>query len=402
MANQFSEQAASRIEDICHKQGMSSGYDALQKEYDSFKASHNATDTATFWAQVQDKLQRDKVLPDLAVAWADKHRNDLSRDGELTRFDLNQVHRNRDATDLDKGMAKSLTDSFDKLKFEHADKEKTTFGFGGQEKDAITGGDIADHMRKVEAQRKASVEAERNMIDARNTVAPLFKSTDGNPNHTLFKTIEALRGGPSTNSIDASDLKRYLDEYKVREQHGDLGKHFTPENKKVVENLLKDWNTDATARLRSPSTLGITPESAAKAAGFKDAKDMVAANTVKPEEKKENPPAPPEKEKEKGKHPPENGKHPPENSAWNDMQRKALKSLDSELRQFGDRVVQPGDTLWSIARANLQIDSGKSQVSGKEIIDEMKRIKRLNGIDENANWMLKPKALIKVREDICD
>jgi hypothetical protein len=74
------------------------------------------------------------------------------------------------------------------------------------------------------------------------------------------------------------------------------------------------------------------------------------------------------------------GKEPPK--SWIDQRREAMKTQGKEIADTGARVIQAGDTLWDIARANLESKNKPGQkVSDGDVKREVDRIAKRNGIN---------------------
>lgn len=275
------EGTVSRIEQSIKKDGAANAAHMLSKEFADYASSHDASQTNAYWNKVSAQLNQDKVLTDLAIVWAKDKRGELSRDGDLTQFDLKAVNRWSDGTALDRTMAKSLLDNFENLRKEHADTVGQTLGmFGGSEKNAITPDDVQTRIDRVEKARVERNEHERQVNESRDLMKALVATKDGNPAHSLLQTLDILRGGNPDGRVSADDLKRYLEEYKVRETTGeDLnGEKFNAKNKAFVEKLLKDWNSPAVNRLKDGDA--ITAESLVHAGDFKDKSQMAQSFRV--------------------------------------------------------------------------------------------------------------------------
>lgn len=88
--------------------------------------------------------------------------------------------------------------------------------------------------------------------------------------------------------------------------------------------------------------------------------------------------------------PPERRKPEPETrkpaESWHEKRQRARESQKDEIDCTGARVVQAGDTLWDIARANLELHSkdGKAP-SNQQIMAEVRRLARVNKIKDVSN-----------------
>lgn len=106
-----------------------------------------------------------------------------------------------------------------------------------------------------EASRQARFEAEQKQAEAKDLITPLFTTTNGHPNGSLFKVLDGVRGDVD-DKVNKKDLKRFVDEYDWRSRHGDVGTgHYTPENRAYVQHLVDHWDSPEVVRLRGTYTV---------------------------------------------------------------------------------------------------------------------------------------------------
>ncbi|HEY9713430.1 MAG TPA: hypothetical protein V6C72_08160, partial [Chroococcales cyanobacterium] len=86
MTTTDADNTVKKVEQIDHAVGDQGGaqhaYDELKKEHDQYASTHSAADTKTYWDSVTSQLQKDNVLPDLAVAWGKENFAGFSSDGK--------------------------------------------------------------------------------------------------------------------------------------------------------------------------------------------------------------------------------------------------------------------------------------------------------------------------------
>ena len=75
----------------------------------------------------------------------------------------------------------------------------------------------------------------------------------GHPNESLYKVLDGIRGDVD-DEFGKKDLKRYTEEYDWRARNGDVGGHFTPQNRAYVQHLMDNWDSPDVVRLRGTYT----------------------------------------------------------------------------------------------------------------------------------------------------
>ncbi len=246
MPDDRADETVKKVEEKNAHEGAKAAYGALKEDYEKFKKEgHTEEEAKAYWDKVTAKLDKDKVLPELAVAWGAEKHDKVAREGNIKNWDLDLVKDRKSADAMDVAMSDSLQKQFDSLK-----KESNDGFLGLWDQDGVSKADLTKHMDRVEAKRQEDVRLAKERDENSVLAKGLMGSKDGNEHHTLFEALDRTPGGGHDGKIDKGDLNRYLEHYKTRESMDDLGGAYNPENKQFVENLLKNWDGDAGVRLR--------------------------------------------------------------------------------------------------------------------------------------------------------
>jgi len=249
MENEGADLEVRKIEELKHNHGAQQAYAALKKDFDDFASTHSADQVKAYWDKVSGSLSQDKVLPDLAIAWGEVNREKIARDGSITRYDLKTVPRFADSSALDKRLSEALLNQFDKVRDESTDIEGSVFT-GFHEKDAISKDDLKERLESIENDRKKQVAAEKAQSESRTWIKPLVETRDGDFSHSLFSVLDPQKNGHFDNIVSKSDLEEFLKQYEILDKTGSRGGAFTPENKRFVEKLAKEWDSESVRQLR--------------------------------------------------------------------------------------------------------------------------------------------------------
>ncbi|HEY9774361.1 MAG TPA: hypothetical protein V6C81_11220 [Planktothrix sp.] len=320
-------QAAAHIEQTSKQSSVAVGITDLDHIVHDYQTSHDAAATQAFCKQLTDKLQSDNVLPQLAIAWAHENMNKYASNGELTKQDLNFRVPSTSDSPMDRTFAKMVYDQFDKIRALHKD------GWFS-DKDGITMNDLDVAMQKFETDRKQQNQTEHDQSSARDLTKGLAANNDA-----LFKKIAAMHKNYSKdgNFIDQQDLQQIQDADKnVRASSEGQQSILTDDEKKTVDNLLKNWYSTDMSKIREeykpsdPTGIfdAITLKGIAKASGYGSVDDMnktaggggapektQAPQPAKQETKTSDQPKPPNKPGEQPAKPENDHNQPPKQEA---------------------------------------------------------------------------------------
>ncbi len=281
---------AQNVEAADRKSGPQAALNILEQQYANFAythGGHQSSEVLNYWQQITQQLDKDHVLPNLAIAWGSEHMNTYTQDG-YSKSDLKQIMQMAPSP-LDRSMAKSLFVQYEPLKNVHRDGEGGFLGIGEHERDAITAGDFKDALNNL-----------ANQKEARSFITPLMATRDGDPSHTLFAQIDAAPGGKVDGKIGKGDLENFLESYNYQKNSGQLDGLLPLERDQMEKNaqfvswLDQNWDTDPRVLklrgvdfIKRDSDRGteepvynryLTLENLSRSGGFRNTVDMVASN----------------------------------------------------------------------------------------------------------------------------
>ena len=183
--------------------------------------------------EVDDKPKTKEEQIEEAVDWAKDNfdRIDLTKDGLLSKWELDLPQLTGQASEHDLEMLKILSDNKDEIKFAHIDK----FGKGLEKKDGITMKDlnvIEKHFDKQDVFENAEAES-------REIAENLLQG-----DKPLFDFLDRASNGKLDGKIGKRDLERYMNDYNYLKQYGVDSGPYSQENVDTVKRLLDTWDVD--------------------------------------------------------------------------------------------------------------------------------------------------------------
>jgi hypothetical protein len=226
---------------------------SVETTYHTFKDDFNAwakgktpEEIGKYWAEFSKDVNPD-LLNNLALAYAtdkDTVAHNSSDGYGYTKYELNNVSRFNDSTPADRMLASQLVKNFDQL--------SPTFAAGYGRPTEINAAYLGQKLSDADDQYKAEGITIHQHEQNQQLIGKIM-GNDGNPDHSLFHALTTqVTDGKISNkdNFTLDDLKRYQQEYQLRQSEGSLGGAYTKENLDTVNNLVQNWDSDAVKAIR--------------------------------------------------------------------------------------------------------------------------------------------------------
>lgn len=356
---------------------------------------------------LQDELQIDEAQRLLAWGKNNFGRFDYEVNGRLDRNEIESGLQSPRASQEDLQMLSFLHNNYEALK-------KQNSGLFGH-RDSISIGDLEKNLEiqeeaatKNKEARAAAAKLASDQAQSRDLMQALLTTEDGNHYHSLFRTLDGIKGGKYDNKVSKGDLERFLKEYDRHARHGDVGNgHFTAGNRAYVQELVDKWDTGAVRRLRGTymtrdndgdmverANSTISADSLREAAGMAKRADLFSPFVQKIETAANVEPvieAVPEELPDAVAAP-----TPEQIAAMREDFERHVSRISEEAAHYR---VKPGQGFDRVARDVLRHDTGEQHPPERNVVGYSDEIARMNGWNGrlDTSRMLQKEQVIRVR-----
>jgi len=215
--------------------------------YQTYREMGLGADYTAYINQVANTVKSNPGFDEVAAAWTNHNaqRFDLDNDGNLAQGEISAAIRStRDP--LERNILVSVRDQYQDIRHAGGD------GFLGIRKNALEPDDFAGYVGDRQERRNAASAQGREQAQSRYLMQPLLSTDDGNPNRSLFRVLDNIKGGERDGNVSEGDLKSFVKQYDRAAFNGaDVNSGvFTKANRDYAHGLLQNWDTPEVVALR--------------------------------------------------------------------------------------------------------------------------------------------------------
>ncbi|MBS1998569.1 MAG: hypothetical protein JSS86_19725 [Cyanobacteria bacterium SZAS LIN-2] len=215
--------------------------------YQNYQQLGGGAEYGAYLNQVTASLKGNPAFEEVAAAWTSHNtqRFDLDGDGSLSQGEIAaSIRTTRDP--LEREILVRVRDQFQDIRHSGGD------GFLGIRKDSLEPGDFAGYTGERQERRNQLSAASREQAQSRYLMQPLLTTDDGNPNHSLFRVLDNIKGGERDGNVSRGDLENFVKQYdRAAFNGGDVNSGvFTRANRDYAHSLMQNWDTPEVVALR--------------------------------------------------------------------------------------------------------------------------------------------------------
>jgi len=215
--------------------------------YQNYRELGLGADYTAYINQVAAQAQTSRAFDEVAAAWTNHNaqRFDMDNDGNLAPGEISAAIR-RSHDPLERAILVNVRDQYQDIRHAGGD------GFLGIRKNALEPDDFAGYVGDRQDRRNAASAAGRAQEQSRFLMQPLLATDDGNPNRSLFRVLDNIKGGERDGNVSEGDVKTFVQQYDRAAFNGadvDSGV-FTKKNRDFAHGLLQNWDTPEVVALR--------------------------------------------------------------------------------------------------------------------------------------------------------